>query len=64
MGPSLLPQSTIARIDETYAKRWATLAAVDDMVEKVYGTLKTNNLLNNTYIIFTSDNGYHMGNWH
>ncbi|XP_043277079.1 N-acetylglucosamine-6-sulfatase-like [Venturia canescens] len=61
MGPSPLPNHILPILDETYRRRWETLAAVDDLVSKVYTTLKNNNLLNNTYIIFTSDNGYHIG---
>jgi len=61
MGPSPLPKNTLPLLDETYRRRWETLAAVDEMVTKVYQALKDNNFLDTTYIIFTSDNGYHIG---
>lgn len=41
--------------------RWQTLVSVDDMVEKLVKKLDNINELNSTYIIFTSDNGYHTG---
>jgi arylsulfatase A-like enzyme len=39
----------------------ACVACVDEQVGKVVEGLKTNGLLENTVIIFTSDNGYHLG---
>ena len=35
--------------------------SVDDMVERVVALLRKQHILNNTYIIFTSDNGFHLG---
>lgn len=61
MGPSPLPKSTLTLLDDTYRRRWETLAAVDEMVEKVHKALTDNKLLSKTYVIFTSDNGYHIG---
>ncbi|XP_050576983.1 N-acetylglucosamine-6-sulfatase-like [Bombus affinis] len=60
-GPSPLPDNLLPKLDEIYRRRWETLLAVDELVENVYEALKMGNLLNNTYIIFTSDNGYHIG---
>ena len=37
------------------------MQAVDEMVEKVVLTLQEMGELENTYIFFTSDNGFHMG---
>ena len=31
------------------------------MVEDVYNALRSKNLLDNTYIFFSSDHGYHLG---
>ena len=42
-------------------RRWRTLLSVDDLIEKVVHTLESYSLLNNTYILFTSDHGYHLG---
>ncbi|XP_015588945.1 N-acetylglucosamine-6-sulfatase isoform X2 [Cephus cinctus] len=61
MGPSPLPESILPRLDEVYRRRFETLLAVDELVLNVHKSLTNANLLNNTYIIFTSDNGYHIG---
>ncbi|XP_076664914.1 N-acetylglucosamine-6-sulfatase [Andrena cerasifolii] len=60
-GPSPLPDDILPKLDEIYRRRWETLVAVDELVTNVYQSLKLQNLLNNTYVIFTSDNGYHVG---
>ena len=41
--------------------RLRSLQAVDDLVETVVATLQAQDLLDNTYIVYTSDNGHHMG---
>ena len=33
----------------------------DETIENLYNTLRTINQLDNTYIVFTSDNGFHLG---
>ncbi|XP_070558489.1 N-acetylglucosamine-6-sulfatase-like isoform X2 [Ptychodera flava] len=47
--------------DDIFRKRWRTLLSVDDLVEGVVNTLQDKKLLDNTYIVFSSDNGYHLG---
>ncbi|XP_058808699.1 N-acetylglucosamine-6-sulfatase-like [Phymastichus coffea] len=61
MGMSPLPVDVTTRLDDIYRKRWESLLAVDEMVNNVYTTLAAQNLLNDTYIIYTSDNGFHIG---
>lgn len=50
-----------AGIDNRHERRAESLRAVDDLVSRVVSKLRTTNRLNNTYIVFTSDNGWHHG---
>lgn len=61
LPPNELPSNVIERIDTIYRNRWETLLSVDELVETIIMKLKKLNILNETYIIFTSDNGFHMG---
>ncbi|XP_063220203.1 N-acetylglucosamine-6-sulfatase-like isoform X7 [Bacillus rossius redtenbacheri] len=61
MSPAPLPDSMSSHLDNIYSSRWETLLSVDDMVEAVIEQLDTVGLLNDTYIIFTSDHGFHVG---
>uniref|UniRef100_A0A673IA79 N-acetylglucosamine-6-sulfatase n=1 Tax=Sinocyclocheilus rhinocerous TaxID=307959 RepID=A0A673IA79_9TELE len=56
-----MTNSSVEFLDNAYRKRWRTLLSVDDLVEKVVRKLEVRGELSNTYIIFTSDNGYHTG---
>ncbi|KAK3101434.1 hypothetical protein FSP39_003556 [Pinctada imbricata] len=56
-----LPNDTVNMEDNVFRNRWRTLISVDDMVEDVMMTLQKKNLLNNTYVFFSSDNGFHLG---
>ncbi|PRW59250.1 sulfatase [Chlorella sorokiniana] len=47
--------------DYRYQTRAETLLAVDDMLEAVVQKLKEMNHLDNTYILYTADNGYKLG---
>ena len=59
--PLLTPKQK-DQIDEAYRKRAQSLQAIDEGIEAIVNTLKANGQLDNTYIFFTSDNGYHLGN--
>ncbi len=50
------------RLDEDYRKRLQSLQAVDDAIENIVNALKAAGQLDNTYIFFGSDNGFHLGN--
>jgi N-acetylglucosamine-6-sulfatase len=50
-----------AKIDNRAGQRAETLQALDDLVAGVMGKLNEEGVLSNTYVFFTSDNGFHMG---
>ncbi len=56
-----LSRKDVKQIDSAYRKRLRTLQAVDEMVEDVVKSLRAKGELDNTYIFFTSDNGFHLG---
>ena len=49
------------QMDNLFRKRMQTMLSVRDLIENVIDTLRKQGLLENTYIIFTSDNGFHLG---
>ena len=51
------------QVDEVFRNRWRTLISVDDLVENVFTKLSDENLLENTIALYTSDHGYHLGNY-
>ena len=57
----LLDDKGIKQTDNAYRKRLQSLQAVDDMVENIVTTLESTRQLDTTYIFFTSDNGFHLG---
>jgi arylsulfatase A-like enzyme/dienelactone hydrolase len=57
-----LTSREISQIDELYRKRLQSLQAVDDAIEAMIETLQATGQLEKTYIFFTSDNGFHLGN--
>jgi arylsulfatase A-like enzyme len=60
-GKDRLNSEEIGEIDQLHRKRMRSMQAVDDMVGNVVSTLRETGQLDNTYVIFTSDNGYHLG---
>lgn len=57
----LLSPSRQRNIDNLYRRRAQSLQAVDRGVAGLVDQLRQNGQLDNTYIIFTSDNGFHLG---
>jgi N-acetylglucosamine-6-sulfatase len=58
--PALTP-TQIAVTDAAYRKRAQSVEAVDKLLADTEATLAREHLLDRTYIFFTSDNGYHLG---
>jgi N-acetylglucosamine-6-sulfatase len=56
LGPG--PQK---QMDNLFRRRLQTMLSVRDLIENLLDTLRKQGLLENTYLIFTSDNGFHMG---
>jgi N-acetylglucosamine-6-sulfatase len=48
-------------IDTEYRRRAQSVKAVDRLLASIELTLAAHGQLSNTYIVFSSDNGYHMG---
>jgi arylsulfatase A-like enzyme len=57
----LLSDEEIAKINRRHQNRVESLQAVDDLVAQVVNKLDNAGVLNNTYIFFTSDNGWEQG---
>jgi N-acetylglucosamine-6-sulfatase len=58
---SLISASEEQKITARYRGQLASLLAIDDLVERVVNELAATGILNNTVIIFTSDNGFFHG---
>jgi len=57
----LLDEGKIEDLDVKYRDRVRTMQAVDESIAQLVDVLQSTGQLENTYIIFTSDNGYHLG---
>jgi N-acetylglucosamine-6-sulfatase len=56
-----LGDQQIARIDATFRDRVRTVQAVDRMIGRLQRRLRALGVARNTYIVFSSDNGFHLG---
>jgi N-acetylglucosamine-6-sulfatase len=56
-----LSQTRIDRIDADFARRLESLQAVDETIDGVMQRLADLGLLESTYVLFLSDNGYFLG---
>jgi N-acetylglucosamine-6-sulfatase len=59
-NPPLSPEQK-RYMEELYRKRLQSMLAVDDMIGDLIKALHDSGELDNTYIVFTSDNGFHLG---
>ncbi|XP_073828460.1 N-acetylglucosamine-6-sulfatase-like [Musca autumnalis] len=56
-----IPDDTLNLMDSYFEQRWESLLAVDELVASVIHKLQQTGDLENTYVIYSSDNGYHVG---
>jgi len=61
--PRPLNSTYINQVDEVFRNRWRTLLSVDDLVDNIFNKLSETELLDNTVALYTSDHGYHLGNY-
>jgi len=57
----LASPTQIAKIDARHENRAESLQSVDDLVKAVVRKLQNDGALDNTYVVFTSDNGWYHG---
>ena len=60
-GAPLMGPAVIRGVDALYRRRIQSLQAVDRAIAMLVATLRENHQLRDTYIFFTSDNGFHLG---
>jgi len=56
-----LSEPALQEVDKVFRDRLRTLLSVDDLVEHVVGLVDQIDQVENTYFIYTSDHGYHLG---
>ena len=57
----LLTDELISKNNQNYRQRILSLQAVDEMLVELVKVLEQTGQMDNTYIVFTSDNGFHLG---
>jgi N-acetylglucosamine-6-sulfatase len=62
-GHPALTQADRDRIDKDFRKRAQSVLAVDKMIGELQAAVAAIGQAQNTYFIFSSDNGYHMGEY-
>eukprot|EP01084_Bolivina_argentea_P121249 214876_1 len=58
-----LDNVSIQFIDQKYRNRLRSALQVDVIIKELIKTLKNYNVLQRTHIIYSSDHGYHLGQW-
>src|SRR5258708_11802446 len=59
--PQAFSAADMAKIDADFRKRAQSVQAVDKMIGELQAAVAAIGQANNTYFVFSSDNGYHMG---
>jgi N-acetylglucosamine-6-sulfatase len=62
-GHPPLTAGQIDRIDRAFRRRAQAVQSVDDLIATIEAALTRHHLLNDTYIVFSSDNGLHTGEY-
>ncbi|MGA8114240.1 MAG: sulfatase [Actinocatenispora sp.] len=60
--PPLSPRDS-RRIDHDFRRRVQSVQAVDDMIGRLQQHLRDQGMAKDTYFVFSSDNGFHMGEY-
>ena len=58
-----LTESDAQELDGIFVNRSRTLLSVDDIVHDVVSLLKELDIDNNTFVVYTSDHGFHLGSY-
>jgi N-acetylglucosamine-6-sulfatase len=58
-----LGRHDMAKINQAFRRRAQSVEAVDLMISEIRQTLRSDGLANNTYVVFSSDNGLHTGEY-
>jgi arylsulfatase A-like enzyme len=56
-----MTEGDVARMDDLYRNRLRTMLAVEDLIERVDEALLETGRFENTYVVFVSDHGFHLG---
>ena len=56
-----MSDEVIAQTDDLFKRRVQTMQAVDEMIDALVKSLEADGRLRNTYLVFSSDNGFHFG---
>jgi N-acetylglucosamine-6-sulfatase len=56
----MLDETDVVKAEETYRDRLRSLQSVDEMVARLFRTLKQTGQLEHTYVFYASDNGYSL----
>ncbi len=56
-----LSATNVSYLEEVWRNRARSLRAVDELIGRLVKELQDAGLLDNTYIMYSSDNGYHLG---
>jgi N-acetylglucosamine-6-sulfatase len=57
----ILDDEEVGHIDDLMRSRWGVLMSIDDLVAGLVEALEDAGVMHNTYFLFSSDHGYHLG---